>query len=174
MSNCNYTSIIYEQECIGDSLVKINNNFNNLDNATCDLNANLSTLSAGITAFITNTISSSSTNWNNTYNTVSLLSSTWDQTTSVNTILTSYVPLSGNSTIQGDLNVQNHILSGSTNLLDIFTTLNKVISYLSTSNVLISSLTLPATATPPAVSGTPVAWMNIVVNSSSYKLPLYQ
>jgi len=66
MSDCNYTSIIYEQECIGDSLVKINNNFNNLNGAVCDLESNLSTLSANITAFITDTISGNIINYTHT------------------------------------------------------------------------------------------------------------
>jgi hypothetical protein len=78
MSNCNYTSIIYEQENIGDSLVKINNNFNNLDNAICEIKTNQTILSAN------------------------------------NTVL------------------------------------------------------------PPALSSTPVAWVNIFINSVEYKLPLYQ
>ena len=35
MSTCNYTQQIAASECIGDSLVKINNNFSNLDNSLC-------------------------------------------------------------------------------------------------------------------------------------------
>jgi hypothetical protein len=180
MSDCNYTSIIYEQECIGDSLVKINNNFNNINSAVCNLEANQSTLSAGVTAFITATITGSSSNWNNTYNTVSQLSSSWTQTVStVSTILTSYVPLVGNSTIYGDLNVQNRLLSGTVDLLNIFSTpgsinpLPTVTNYLSTSNVLVSSISFSASATPPSVSSVPVAWANIYINSIRYKLPLY-
>ena len=209
MSDCNYTSIIYEQECIGDSLVKINNNFNNINNAVCELEVNQSTLSASVTAFITTYLGSSSTNWNNTYNTVSQLSSSWTQTVStVSTILTSYVPLVGNSTIYGDLNVQNRLLSGTVDLFDIFSTtdvdaqtlsyepssynlsisngntvnlssvnstiLPTVTNYLSTSNVLVSSISFSALATPPALSSVPVAWADVFINNVQYKLPLYQ
>jgi len=35
MSTCNFTQTIASSECIGDSLVKINNNFTNLDNTLC-------------------------------------------------------------------------------------------------------------------------------------------
>jgi hypothetical protein len=209
MSDCNYISLIYEQECIGDSLVKINNNFNNINSAVCDLEANQSTLSASVTAFITTYLGSSSANWNNTYNAVSQLSSSWTQTVStVSTILTSYVPLVGNSTIVGDLNVQNRLLSGTVDLFDIFSTtdadaqtlsyesssynlsisngntvnlssvnstvLPTVTNYLSTSNVLVSSISFSASATPPALSSEPVAWTDVYINNVQYKLPLYQ
>ncbi len=42
MSSCNLTQTIAETECIGDSLVKINSNFSNLDTATCSLSSSLS------------------------------------------------------------------------------------------------------------------------------------
>lgn len=35
---CNYVNIITDNECIGDSLVKINSNFTNLNTGVCDLN----------------------------------------------------------------------------------------------------------------------------------------
>jgi hypothetical protein len=40
---CNFTQLISEDECIGDSLEKFNNNFNNLDTATCTLSSPLAT-----------------------------------------------------------------------------------------------------------------------------------
>jgi hypothetical protein len=47
MSDCNLTSVIQDTECIGASLVKINNNFTNLDELTCSLQATLNALLAG-------------------------------------------------------------------------------------------------------------------------------
>jgi len=40
---CNFTQFISEDECIGDSLEKINNNFDNLDTATCALSSPVAT-----------------------------------------------------------------------------------------------------------------------------------
>ena len=39
MSTCNLTQTISENECIGDSLVKINTNFGNLDTSICSLSS---------------------------------------------------------------------------------------------------------------------------------------
>lgn len=44
MAICNSTQIIAPTECIGDSLVKINNNFSNLDSNICSLHSNLYSL----------------------------------------------------------------------------------------------------------------------------------
>jgi hypothetical protein len=41
MSNCNLTQSISGTECIGDSLVKINNNFSSLDTVVCTLSTNI-------------------------------------------------------------------------------------------------------------------------------------
>jgi len=37
MSDCNFTEFINSSECVGDSLIKINNNFTTLDNVVCSL-----------------------------------------------------------------------------------------------------------------------------------------
>ena len=39
MSSCNLTQTIYDTECLGDSLVKINSNFNSLDTAVCNVSS---------------------------------------------------------------------------------------------------------------------------------------
>jgi hypothetical protein len=46
MATCNNTTLIYDSECVGDSLVKINNNFFNLDAGLCELGQDLLTLEA--------------------------------------------------------------------------------------------------------------------------------
>jgi len=46
MATCNTTSIIFDTECIGDSLLTINNNFTNLDSSLCQLGQNLLSLDA--------------------------------------------------------------------------------------------------------------------------------
>jgi hypothetical protein len=46
MAICNSTQLIASSECIGDSLVKINNNFTNLDSDVCSLLTYIRTLSA--------------------------------------------------------------------------------------------------------------------------------
>lgn len=46
MAACNNTSIIFDSECIGDSLVKINTNFRNLDAGLCQLGQDLLALDA--------------------------------------------------------------------------------------------------------------------------------
>lgn len=44
MATCNNTSIIFPSECIGESLAKINTNFNNLDTGLCDLSDTVTNL----------------------------------------------------------------------------------------------------------------------------------
>jgi hypothetical protein len=46
MSTCNYTQSISDQQCIGDSLVIINNNFATLDTSLCTTTTSLATLSS--------------------------------------------------------------------------------------------------------------------------------
>ena len=46
MSLCNFTSIIDENKCIGDTLPTINSNFNTLDTELCTLKTNVTTLSS--------------------------------------------------------------------------------------------------------------------------------
>lgn len=46
MASCNLTLPISGTECIGDSRVKINNNFTNLENIVCTLSASTTSLSA--------------------------------------------------------------------------------------------------------------------------------
>ena len=50
MSTCNFTQVIQQQECIGDSLVKINNNFGSLDDNLCNTISNIQSLSANLNA----------------------------------------------------------------------------------------------------------------------------
>lgn len=50
MSTCNFTQVIQQQECIGDSLTKINNNFSNLDDNLCSTISNIQSLSANLNA----------------------------------------------------------------------------------------------------------------------------
>jgi microcystin-dependent protein len=50
MSTCNFTQVIQQQECIGDSLTKINTNFSNLDDNLCSTISNVATLSANLNA----------------------------------------------------------------------------------------------------------------------------
>jgi hypothetical protein len=52
MANCNYVSIISPSECIGDSLFKINTNFNNLNSVVCDQSTSIQSLSSQV---VTNT-----------------------------------------------------------------------------------------------------------------------
>lgn len=54
MATCNYTSIITESECIGDSLVTINNNFANLNTGLCNIISQYSTLGNQIAASLAN------------------------------------------------------------------------------------------------------------------------
>ena len=54
MSDCNLTSVIQDTECIGASLVKINNNFTNLDEIACSLQATLNSLLAGTVSSVAN------------------------------------------------------------------------------------------------------------------------
>lgn len=46
MSLCNFTSIIDENKCIGDTLPTINSNFSTLDTELCTLKSNVITLSS--------------------------------------------------------------------------------------------------------------------------------
>jgi hypothetical protein len=46
MATCNNVSLIYDSECIGESLIKINTNFTNLDIGLCELGQNLLSLEA--------------------------------------------------------------------------------------------------------------------------------
>ncbi len=46
MSTCNFTQSIPASQCIGDSLVTINSNFNSLDSSLCNLQTNTNTLSS--------------------------------------------------------------------------------------------------------------------------------
>lgn len=50
MSTCNFTQVIQQQECIGDSLTKINTNFSNLDDSLCSTISNVAALSANLNA----------------------------------------------------------------------------------------------------------------------------
>jgi hypothetical protein len=46
MATCNNVSLIYDSECIGESLIKINTNFTNLDSGLCQLGQELLALDA--------------------------------------------------------------------------------------------------------------------------------
>jgi hypothetical protein len=50
MSTCNYTQPIFETECIGDSLPKINANFSNLDTGLCNITTTSNTQIPGLTS----------------------------------------------------------------------------------------------------------------------------
>lgn len=50
MSTCNYTQPIFETECIGDSLPKINANFSNLDTGLCNIVTTSNTQIPGLTS----------------------------------------------------------------------------------------------------------------------------
>jgi hypothetical protein len=52
MADCNYVTTILNSECIGDSLVKINNNFGNLNTEVCNILGNIS----GITALFASSL----------------------------------------------------------------------------------------------------------------------
>ena len=52
MATCKYTELIDSSECVGDSLVKINNNFANLDGGLCTANDNVNILDNNINSFI--------------------------------------------------------------------------------------------------------------------------
>lgn len=57
MSTCNFTQLIRASECIGDSLVKITDNFTNLDNAVCSLYTTTALALSSLSAVSTPTIS---------------------------------------------------------------------------------------------------------------------
>lgn len=50
MSTCNYTQPIFDTECIGDSLPKINANFSNLDTGLCNVVTTSNTQIPGLTS----------------------------------------------------------------------------------------------------------------------------
>lgn len=54
MSSCNFTTLIDENQCIGDSLDTINANFSALDVAACDTKVTYNTLIRTLTAFAAN------------------------------------------------------------------------------------------------------------------------
>lgn len=56
MAFCNNTQVIQQQECIGDSLFKINNNFANIDAGLCSTSTAVDTLSTSIANLIATSI----------------------------------------------------------------------------------------------------------------------
>jgi len=118
-----YTEIIYEQECIGDSLIKINNNFANLDNTLGITAPAYYSLSAAYTTLLENSAS---------YVVLSAIDVDHLQTF-----------LSG-----GGINAVGPIVSAGIDLMDLFTTnqesINDILNYLATNLILISSANIIA------------------------------